>query len=72
MVLHVALVLWLPHAFLDSLLITLLYAHAVFERPRDREWHNPSETSSDGRGGSLEQIAWVPATQRHEKLSINK
>ena len=30
-------------------------AHAVFERCRVREWYNPSGTSSNGRGDSLEQ-----------------
>ena len=44
-----------PNAFPDSLFINLLCAHVVFERSTDREWHNPSGTSSDGRDDSLEQ-----------------
>ena len=38
---------------------------------RYKEWQNPSGTSFDGGGSSLEQDAWVPATQRQEKFSIN-
>ena len=43
------------NAFPGSLLISPLCAHAVFERFTDRKWHNPSETSSDSQGDSLEQ-----------------
>ena len=39
----------------DCLFINPLWAHTVFERSTDREWHNPSGTSSDSRGDPLEQ-----------------
>ena len=39
----------------DSLFINLLCAYAVFERSTEREWHNPSGTSSDSQGDPLEQ-----------------
>ena len=45
-----------PNEFPDSLFISPLCAHAVFERSTDRECRNPSGTSSNGRGDSLEQI----------------
>ena len=48
---------WLPHAFPGSLFINSPSAHAVFERSTDGGWHNLSETSSDSRGDSLEQVA---------------
>ena len=66
-----AFVLWLPNLFLGCLLINSLYGHVVFEISSDSDWHYPPGTSSDGRGGSLEYVAWVPATQRQEKLSVN-
>ena len=59
----VALVPWLPHAFPRSLFISSLCAHVVFERFTDGEWHNLSRTSG-GWGGSLEEVAWMPASQR--------
>ena len=61
---------WLPHAFPDTLLINPLCAHIVFKRSLDKEWHNPSETSSDGRDSALEEVAWVLVTQRQEVLSV--
>ena len=67
----VALVPWLPHVFPSYLFINSPCARVVFERSTDGEWHNPSGTSFDGRGGSLEQVAWVPTTHRQEKFSIN-
>ena len=30
-------------------------AHIVFERSTDKEWHNPSGTSSECRGDPLEE-----------------
>ena len=59
---------WLSYVFLGSLYNTLC-AHVVFERFTDREWHNSSGTI--GRGGSLEQVARVLATQRQEKLFVS-
>ena len=41
--------------FSDSLPIDPDCAHAVFERCTDKDWHNPSRTSSYGRGDPLEQ-----------------
>ena len=43
----------------------------MFERSTDRGWHNPSGTSYDSRGGLLEQVSRVLATQRQEKLPLN-
>ena len=37
-----------PNVFPVSLLINLFYAHAVFERSTDIEWHNPSGFSDGG------------------------
>ena len=71
----VALVPLLQHAFPGSWLIKPLCAHIVFERSIDGGGcHNLSETSCDDRGGSLEQVACVLATQRQKKnspLTIN-
>ena len=66
-----ALVPWLLHLFPGSLFINSLCVHVLFERSTDGEWHNPPGTSSEGGGGSLEQVAWMPTTQRQEKLSID-
>ena len=41
--------------FSDSSFINPFCAYAVFERSTDKEWCNPSGTSSDGWGDSLEQ-----------------
>ena len=54
-----------------SWFINSLCAHIVFKISTDGEWYISSRTSYDGRGGSLEQVARVPATQRQEKLSVN-
>ena len=45
----------------------------MFESITDRGWHNLCETSSDGLGGSLEEVAQVFATQRQKisGLTIN-
>ena len=65
-----ALVSWLSHAFPDSLFINALCAHIMFERSTEGEFHNPTGTSSDGRTGSLEQVAWVLATQRQKDFPL--
>ena len=44
-----------PNMFPDCLFINPLCALVVFKRSTDREWHNLAETSSNGRGDSLEQ-----------------
>ena len=44
-----------PNVFPDSLFINLLCVHAMFKRFVDKEWHNPSGTSSDSRSNPLEQ-----------------
>ena len=41
--------------YLDSSFINPVSAHAVSVRSTDKEWHNPSGNSSDGRGDPLEQ-----------------
>ena len=46
-------------------------AHIVFGKSADREWHNLSRTSFDGHVCSLGQVAWVMATQRYERLTVN-
>ena len=66
----VVLVLWLSRVFPASWLINSLCAHVVFKRATDGGWHNLSGISDD-RCGSLEQVAWVLATQRQEKISVN-
>ena len=46
----------------------------MFEWSTNREWHILSRTSSDSRGGLLEQVAWMSAIQRQEKtqpLTVN-
>ena len=53
-----------------SWLINSLCAH-MFEKSTDEGWNSLSRTSPDGQCGSLEQIAWILATQKQEKLSIN-
>ena len=58
----------MPDKFPDSLFIPILCAHAVFEISAVREWHNPSETSSDVRGDQLEQ-SYLSTTQKQE-LSV--
>ena len=63
---HVAFVPWPPHEFPGSLFINCRRAHVVFERFTDKEWRILLGTS-DGLDNSLEQVAWVPATQREEK-----
>ena len=68
---YVALVTWLPYALPGSLFIYSLCARVLLERSTYGGWHNPPGTSSDSRGGSLEQVARVPTTQRQEKLSVN-
>ena len=50
--------------FSDSLFINPVRAHTVLERSTDKEWHNPSGSSSDGRGDLL-------ATQKTKELFIN-
>ena len=65
------LVPWLPHVFLVSWLINSLYALVVSERSSDGRWHNLSRTFSDSEGGLVEQVAWVFATWRQEKFSVN-
>ena len=65
-----ALIPCLPDVFLVSFFfIRSFYPHVVFERSSEWGWHSLSGTSSNGRGGKLEQVAWVLATQRQEKLS---
>ena len=62
-----ALVPWLPHTFPGSWFIK----HIVFERSIDGGWHIVYGTPSDSRSGLLEEFAWVLATQRQEKISVN-
>ena len=45
-----------PNAFSGSSFISSVCAHAVFERSIDKEWHNPTRTSSDGRDDPLELL----------------
>ena len=52
-----------------SWFISLLCAHVSFEISTDKEWQNIWGTT-DGRASSLEQVAWVLATQRQEQLSV--
>ena len=40
--------------FSDSSFINFVCAHTVFERSTDKEWWNPSGTSSDSRSDPLE------------------
>ena len=51
----VAFAPWLPNAFPSSLFISPLSDHIVFEISTDGGWHNPSGTSYDSRGDTLEQ-----------------
>ena len=67
---YVALVQWQTHALPGSLFDNSICANLVFERSTDREWQKPSITSSEGQGGSLEQVARVLASQRQE-LFVN-
>ena len=55
--------------FSASSFINSLCVHVVFESSTVWGWHNLSGTSSDGSGGSLEEVTWV--TQRQEKLFFN-
>ena len=57
----------LPHAFPGNLFITSLVTTLCL---KDQQMgnDNPFRTISNGRGGSLEQVTWVLATQRQEKL----
>ena len=68
-VLIVALVPGLPNAFPASLFINSRCAF-VFERSTEEGWCNLSGTTAS-RGGLLDQVAWVLATQRLKKLSVN-
>ena len=43
------------NAFSGSSFINPVCAHAVFERSTEKEWHNPSGTSSDGWSDPSEQ-----------------
>ena len=38
---------------------------------KDPQMGDDPELLTDGRGGYLEQIAWVLATQRQEKFSVH-
>ena len=62
---------WLPRAFSGSLFFNTLYAYVVFERSTDGVCHILSRVSSDFRDESLEQVAWLLATQRQEQISVN-
>ena len=66
----VAFVPWQPHACLAIWFINSLCVHVEVERSTDGGWHTSSGTSSDGQGGSLEQIARVWATQRQENFPL--
>ena len=48
--------------------------HAVFERSKDWEWHNPRRTSSDGRGDPLEESCQGVGNSKtralHQQLTI--
>ena len=64
-----------PNAFSDSLFINSVCAHTVFERSADKEWHNPSRTSSDGWGDQLAQTCLVVGNSKttrtlHQQLKI--
>ena len=67
-----ALVPWLPHAFLGSLFINFLSANVLFERSTNGEWLNSSGTSSDVWSGSLNQVACNSKTRKtlRQKLTI--
>ena len=67
----VALVPWLPHKFPVGWFINSFFTHVVFGISTNGRWHNLSGTSSDGWDGLLEQVAFVLATQRQEKLFVN-
>ena len=49
--------------------LSTFFAHAVLEISTEKEWYNLLEFVSEGR---LEQVARVLATQRQEKLSVNR
>ena len=55
----------------NSLFISPLCAHIVFERSIDGEWHDPSISNLYGWDGLLEKVAGVSTTQRHDKLCVN-
>ena len=59
------------NAIQDSLFINPHCAHAVFKISTDREWLNPSEISSNGRGDSLEQRCLDVRKSKQEELSVN-
>ena len=66
-----ALVPWLPHGFPGSLFISSFVLTLPLKDPQLKNNSISPAISNDGRGGSLEQVVWVLATQRQEKLSVN-
>ena len=63
-----------PSVIPGNLFINPLCAHAVFEKSTDREWHNPSGTSSDGRGEQScldvgnSKLRWILSTINNHLL----
>ena len=61
--------------FSNSSFISPVFVHALFERSTDKEAHNPSANSSDGRGdplGTKLPGCWQLKNKKNSPSTINK